>query len=478
MVFGKTAGGAYQTMNDDDDPSQVSSSSSDLPPPPSSSTGAGGGGGDVETGGATSTANQQQQQQSAQNWNTDSEDDDKKMVEEEETEEVVVEEEDDDESYEEEIVEEDEDDDDSEEGETYFTNETEEEEIAVDASGFPSAAPVVLRGDDEEPSTRSRDPEGTRPPSPPTYDEDYEQGTMMSSQKKAPSPPEEPEQAPVTTTTTTTSSSRAGQEPLVRAPSGLKEKAEKVEEAKEDQFLSSIGGLVTMGILIFIALAAITIGTGLGIAKPFEDEPTLSPTMTPYPSAVPTFAPIPLGPEDEELLALWETVVGDVVYEEATPYYEAAQWMLFRDPSRVTQARRRYSFRHGRQLQNNADDYTEEELDYIQRYLLVFLWYATTNNGRQRWLSCNPLRPNYEAEDCIYQKAIRKLPNGEIQFEPIPWTRWLSGAEECDWAGVTCATTSDGRLAVSAIELGTYFYLMMYIMAEYVTCSLTLLDLT
>lgn len=269
---------------------------------------------------------------------------------------------------------------------------------------------------------------------------------------KAPSPPgdELPEQAPQ----------------MVRAPSmmpvpePLPVDTKIVEEATEDQCLGSVQGLIVIGILLFLAVAGIAIGTGLGVAKPFEDESvpstptTIAPSAAPSPSLMPTFAPVPLSPEDEELLSLWETVVGEIVYEEATPYYEAAQWMLYRDPTRVT--RRGYR----RRLQSNNTviiEYTDDDLDYIQRYLLVFLYFATTNNGRRQWTSCNPIGPEFTEEDCVYSKAIRKLPSGEIQYEPIPWTRWLSGAEECNWAGVTCTTNSQNRLAVSAIDLGAYF---------------------
>ncbi len=266
--------------------------------------------------------------------------------------------------------------------------------------------------------------------------------------QKAPSPPQEelPEQAPR----------------MVRAPSIVQLDTKAVQEAKEDQCLSSLQGLVVIGILLFLAVAGIAIGTGLGVAKPFEEKnipptPTVSPSFTPAPSVFPTFAPVPLTLEDEELLSLWETVVGDVVYEEDTPYYEAAQWMLYRDPSRVTRRgyRRHLQSNNNTTTTTNTIEYTDEDLNYIQRYLLVFLYFATTNNGRRQWTSCNPVVPEYTEEDCVYSKAIRKLPSGEIQYEPIPWTRWLSGADECDWAGVTCTTNAQNRLVVSGIDLGT-----------------------
>lgn len=231
---------------------------------------------------------------------------------------------------------------------------------------------------------------------------------------------------------------------------GIKSKLDQAEEATEDKCLSSIRGLVCIGVLLFISLAAIVVGTGLGVAKPFEKDPPTEMVPTAAPSfAFPTFAPVMPSPEDEELLELWQGVVGNQVNETGTPYFEAAQWMLYRDPTRMT---RRYRSLQGTE---DAKDYTNEELDYIQRYLLTFLWFATTNNGRgPLWESCNPVPPEYTAEECDYAKAIRKLPNGQIQFQPIPWNRWLSSADECDWAGVTCSTNDQGRLTVTAIDLG------------------------
>ena len=403
--------------------------------------------GEIETG------------KSQENWNTESDDD-----EEVSHEEVV--EDDDDSSFEEEIVEED---DEEGGGSSYYTEEVstvdddgdgftgadggedgggnvgygDDRDDGSRGGGFPDAAPMPGE-DSRSVSSGPRDPEGL------TSRTASFGGDDRVSQTKAPSPPEaEPEQslAPVP--------AAAASDQRVRAPSGiLSQRAKGVKEAEEDRFLSSMNGLVCMGILIFLLLTTIVLGTGLGVAKPWEKDvvsPPPSSTASPSPTEYPTLAPVSVSPEDQELLDLLETVVGDVVYEEGTPYFEAAQWMLYRDPSRATS--RRYS---RRELQQDDSSYTDEERDFVQRYLLVFLWYATTNNGEEGWLSCNPVRPTFTDEDCEYQKAIRRLPSGEIQYKTVPWTRWLSGAEECNWAGVTCASTSSGRLAVTAIDLGKY----------------------
>jgi hypothetical protein len=265
----------------------------------------------------------------------------------------------------------------------------------------------------------------------------------------------------------------------VDGSTATKIRTDKVKEASEDQCLSSTNGLIAIGVLLFFAVAGVLIGTGLGVAKPWEKEKDISrsglePSSAPSVAGeFPTFSPVEPSPEDQELLGLWETVVGDVIYEQGTPYYEASQWMLYRDPLRETAPSSRFLRTVGntngddrRSMEENnltmgmdrdvVNDYSDDELDYIQRYLLTFLWFATTNNGRVVWESCNPVLPKFTALDCQYQKAIRKLPDGSIQYQPIPWTRWLSSADECDWAGITCSTNDQGRLVVTAIDLGKF----------------------
>ena len=309
-----------------------------------------------------------------------------------------------------------------------------------------------------------------------------ERGTTMNSpgyrggQQVAPAPPQD--YAPSSDRTT-------------EFDTTAKQRAAKVQEASEDKCLSSTTGLIAIGVLLFLAVAAICIGAGLGVAKPWEEENVVvtrgeldtstAPSVAPD---FPTFSPVEPSPEDEELLGLWESIVGSVIYEQGSPYYEASQWMLYRDPSRIADTssppvrflrraekdnrRDQAEVENRRSLQANETTdvvtaptpidfsvYTDDELDYIQRYLLTFLWYATTNNGKVVWESCNPVFPEFTEVDCQYKKAIRKLPDASIQFQPIPWKRWLSGADECDWAGITCSTNDQGRLVVTAIDLGT-----------------------
>lgn len=241
--------------------------------------------------------------------------------------------------------------------------------------------------------------------------------------------------------------------PAIINRSAVKSKSKNDGEAPEDAFLSSPIGLAGLGCLIGLLLAGIAVGVALGVTKPWEPAETPKSVPSPSPTALgdtlsptsfPTRAPIPLSLADEELLELFASVVGDIVYAPQTPHYEAGQWMLYGDPQRTG---RRY-------LQDNTNDYDSESLDYIQRYLLVLLWYGTTDLGRNPWLSCNPPPPMpTQIEGCLYQKPVGKLTNGVISYTAIPWTRWLTGADECEWAGVSCETV-EGRLSVTSIELG------------------------
>lgn len=120
------------------------------------------------------------------------------------------------------------------------------------------------------------------------------------------------------------------------------------------------------------------------------------PTITLVPTDSPTrFMPSPSTPipetfpDDETLLQLFATVFGTNEYSKvftavcASERFEfgllcsttaglAANWMLYEDPSRTSAIRR-------------SDE------GWIQRYLLVYLYYSTTNDRTTTWLSCNPL---------------------------------------------------------------------------------------
>lgn len=306
----------------------------------------------------------------------------------------------------------------------------EEEPVTIDAEVTAVQSPPSFKdyGDEEEkqeedtenPSQRSRDPEADYPAGA-AQDRGIDSGRESGGVSKDPIP-------------------------------ASKKPSKSIDEAPEDACLSNrrvqVGFFASIVLVVVIVVAAVV---SVSLDDDGAGPPTMEPTLSFDPSTMPSFAPNPIAPEDEALLELWESVVGEAIYEEGTAYNEAAQWMLFRDPSRMSPDST------GGEATRFLQEYSDSDLDSIQRFLLTYLWFATTNNGREQWISCNPsVSTDFEEEDCIYQKVIRRVPEG-LQYTQIPWTRWLSGADECDWAGITCKTTPSGRSAVSGIDLGKFF---------------------
>jgi len=86
----------------------------------------------------------------------------------------------------------------------------------------------------------------------------------------------------------------------------------------------------------------------------------------------------------------------------------------------------------------------------LQRFMMAFLWFHTTENGETEWKSCNPPREG-ESNTCVFSKFIVDGNLEDAYFEPIPdQLRWLSGGDECLWTGVNCAESP----SVMGISLG------------------------
>jgi hypothetical protein len=216
------------------------------------------------------------------------------------------------------------------------------------------------------------------------------------------------------------------------------------------------------GVAILIILVAAGIVTGVSIVgrnkKVLDplDVPTVSPAPTslgntlaptivqptPSPTAVPTVA-------TETMLDVFAQVVGDDVFVQGTVAQQAADWMLNQDPAQIP-----------------ISIEVKSQSAWQQRYLLVYLYYATTENRQSEWLSCNPpVFVGSQTTDCEFASPT-ELPGGRLIFDPVPSSRWLSAAHECDWAGITCQTVDDDktdtRLAVTSIMLGKYISIRRY----------------
>ena len=160
-------------------------------------------------------------------------------------------------------------------------------------------------------------------------------------------------------------------------------------------------------VVLFIVIVVAT-AVGVTQSKSSETAPTFAPTS--YRDS--------LGIQEHLL-----TVVGaEKLSDETSPQAKAAEWLINEDPMA---------------LDPDADS-------LIQRYLLALFYFDTTQV--KEWLSCNKPKAN-ETSECGFQKLIRAFP--ELEYEEVPWFRWLSGEHECMWAGIFCDEFNQTR----ALEL-------------------------
>ena len=160
---------------------------------------------------------------------------------------------------------------------------------------------------------------------------------------------------------------------------------------------------------IFV-LVAVGIGAAVGITAGKDDEYT-------GPTSAPTSYRESLG-----IRAQVERIAGiEETEDENSPYHKALEWIIYEDPM---------------QLEPDAPN-------FMQRYVMAYFYYATTVGGP--WRSCNPPQTGEDAF-CNFQKLINAFPP---MYKETSWTRWLSGQNECEWAGIFC----DDEKQVRAIEL-------------------------
>ena len=99
----------------------------------------------------------------------------------------------------------------------------------------------------------------------------------------------------------------------------------------------------------------------------------------------------------------------DKLYDAESSHYMALQWILHDDP---------------RQLQ--SDDPL-----LIQRYILVYLYFSTTQRGQSSWTDCNPPHPDTQEDSiCMYTTPVDLI--------TYPSVRWLTPEQECTWHGIQC----------------------------------------
>ncbi|CAJ1962611.1 unnamed protein product [Cylindrotheca closterium] len=218
------------------------------------------------------------------------------------------------------------------------------------------------------------------------------------------------------------------------------------------QLYGFIGFLV---VVLVAAGAAVGVGGGGGEttivdAKSLQGElgPTNSPTVY-------------LTPEEQVVYSFLSLHFSPKVREEGTPHHMAAQWVLYEDP---------YSQDILKDLSNVSGSL---DVQFLQRYVLAFLWFHSTNIGKDPWRSCNPptfksmnlldtlvtpsagrlvtegveagaeAEADADSDTCTFLQWNR-LENDAVCFGAVPGVhRWMSSADTCQWQGVDCSTGTE-----------------------------------
>ena len=162
--------------------------------------------------------------------------------------------------------------------------------------------------------------------------------------------------------------------------------------------------------ICFFVLLAGSVGAAIGIVVSRGEEPTI-------PTPAPTFPRQNIGIEETILRIVDAEELRDV----SSPYYRALEWITFDDP----------------------EQFTPESRNFLQRYLLVYFYFATTVDGEWEG-GCNPPKEG-ETNICTFNELVLE----PADFFPARGTRWLSSTNECIWYGVEC--DDDGQ--VIGIEL-------------------------
>jgi hypothetical protein len=121
--------------------------------------------------------------------------------------------------------------------------------------------------------------------------------------------------------------------------------------------------------------------------------------------------------------------VGDEVNVPGSPQAHAAEWIMYKDPLKLS----------------------PDAPNLIQRYHLALLYYLTTKNGELRWNSCNP--PMASKNDyCTFQEI--RFTGDQIEYTVYKnitdQVRWMAGLHECEWRGTFC----DPNQNVVALQIG------------------------
>jgi len=211
------------------------------------------------------------------------------------------------------------------------------------------------------------------------------------------------------------------------------------------------------GVIGLLLLAVIAAGAAIGVGG---GETTIVDAKSLQGELGPTNAPtIYLTPEEQVVYSFLSLHFSPKVREEGTPHHMAAQWVLHEDS---------YSQDILKDLPNVSGSL---DVQFLQRYVLAFLWFHSTNLGKDPWRSCNPptfknmnmndamVTPSAghfstneddadgdadaDGDTCTFLQWNR-LENDAVCFGAVPGVnRWMSSADTCQWQGVDCSTGTE-----------------------------------
>ena len=185
-------------------------------------------------------------------------------------------------------------------------------------------------------------------------------------------------------------------------------------------------------IVALVVIAAVVISLAVTLSKD-DDSPVPEPPVEP-----PTMAPTT---QEEFLnrLYLQDLVGPDLIALSPEAFESAVRW-INADELRFTNLVFELNVNDG----TRVDDLLPEPVLNIQRFLLAWLYFHSTKNGQDPWLSCNPANTTLgEDETCRYLQSAAiedPLDNSQVElcFSEISSKRWLSATPECEWPGVEC----------------------------------------
>ena len=174
--------------------------------------------------------------------------------------------------------------------------------------------------------------------------------------------------------------------------------------------------------------------------------PSAPPTLTPH-VAVPTTLPSqsPSFTRQVGIQSFLQPHLGDAVYNTASNYFLAVQWISNVDPL----------------------GWETTNANFLERFLMAYWYIDATNRGRLSWRSCNPPNPIGSASFCVFERAdfaASTIPN--LQYAQDRAARWLSGTHQCQWAGITCLPDD----SIDRIELSKLLLLLLLVCCIYILC--------